>query len=166
MSFFLEGNIYADRSYIINSSISNTIVSTSAISTSSLDMLSLLGNFQRITNVASPINDNDAVIKSYVDNLASKINDFTLIGTVGTTISTSNSGSFVITVTNLVLNGPSATFHITKNNPSVCGHVARQVLSPGTSTNTTLDIIWPINVGPLLFKSNNHYDGSYRLKIM
>lgn len=166
MSFFLEGNIYADQSYIINSSIGNTIISTSAISTSSLDMLSISGNFQRITNVATPIDNNDTVIKLYVDNLGIRISDFTLIGTQGTIISNSNSGSFVVTITNLVLNGPSATFHITKNNPSVCGHVVRQVLSPGTNTNTTLDIIWAVNTGPVLFKSDNNYDGSYRVKIM
>lgn len=166
MSFFLEGNIYADQSYVVNSSISNSFITKSSIASSSIDMLNTAGNYQNITNAAMPINDHDVAIKLYVDNLGISINDFTLTGTQGTTISSSNSGSFVITVTNLVLNGPSATFHITKNSPFVCGHIVRHTLSPGVSTNTTLDIRWPVNNGPELFKSDISYDGSYKVKII
>lgn len=164
-SFFLEGNIYADQSYIINSSIGSSIISRSSISSSSIDMLSTSGNYQNITNAAMPINNNDVAIKLYVDNLGISINDFTLNSTIGTMISSSESGSFIITITNLVLNGPSATFHITKNNPGANGHVNRPTLAPGLLSNTTLDIAWPINSGPLLYKSNVDYDGSYRVKI-
>jgi hypothetical protein len=166
MVFFFEGNIYADESYIINSSIGNSIIVNSSISSSSIDMLNTSGNYQNITNTAIPINSHDVAIKLYVDNLGININDFTLSSLEPTTISNSNIGSFIITITNLVLNGPSAIFHITKNNTSLCGHVVRTSLSPGTNTNTTLDIRWPANSGPQLFKSNISYDGSYRVKIM
>lgn len=166
MAFFLEGNIYADQSYIINSSIGNSIIVNSQISSSSIDMLNTAGNYQNITNAAMPINPHDVVIKLYVDNLGISINDFTLTGVQSTTISSSYTGSFIITVTNLVLNGPSATFHITKNNPDTGGHIVRTTLSPGTSTNTTLNINWPSNNGPQLFKSDINYDGSYRVKII
>jgi hypothetical protein len=166
MSFFLEGNIYADQSYVTNSSIGNSFISKSSISTSSIDMLNSAGNYQNITNAAIPINDHDVVIKLYVDNLGISINDVTLINTQGTTISSNLTGSFVITVTNLVLNGPSATFHITKNSPFAFAHIIRHTLSPGTSSNTTLDIQWPINNGPQLYKSDINYNGSYRIKIM
>jgi hypothetical protein len=128
-------------------------------------MLSTAGNYQNITNAAMPINDNDVAIKLYVDNLGISMNDVTLNSTIGTMISSEQSGSFIITIKNLVLNGPSGTFHITKNNPNVNGHVNRPTLAPGLSSNTTLDIIWPINSGPLLYKSNIDYDGSYRVKI-
>jgi hypothetical protein len=166
MSFFLQGNIYADQSYVTNSTINNSIISSSAIYSSSIDMLSTAGNYQNITNAAMPINPNDVCIKLYVDNLGISINDITLTGTQGTMISNTNSGSFVITITNLVLNGPSATFHITKNNPLISGHVVRHTLSPGTGSNTTLNITWLANDGPRLFKSDINYDGSYRVKIM
>lgn len=166
MSFFLEGNIYADQSYVTNSTINNSVMTTSSIYSSSIDMLNTAGNYQNITNAAMPINPHDVCIKLYVDNLGISINDFTLIGTQGTLISNSVNGSFVITITNLVLNGPSATFHITKNNQSIAGHVVRQTLSPGSGSNTTLNIEWPLNDGPRLFKSDNNYDGSYRVKII
>lgn len=166
MSFFMEGNIYADQSFVTNSSIGNSFIVKSAISTSSIDMLSTAGNFQNITNAAMPVNAHDVAIKQYVDNLGIVISSITLTSTQGTTITSSNTGSFVVTVTNQVLNGPSATFHITKNTPGACGHIVRHTLSPGVTTRTALDIIWPINTGPMLYKSNIDYDGSYQVKIM
>jgi len=166
MSFFFEGNAYLDMSYVTNSTASNNIITNSVINTSSLDMLSSTGNFQRITNVQSPILPNDAVIKSYVDSLGIVIADYTLVGTMGTLISTSLSGSFVVTVSNLVLGGPSAVFNITNNGSNNCGQVMRTVGAPGNDKSTTLDLVWPANTGPILFKTNPNYDGSYRVKIM
>ena len=166
MSFFFEGNGYFSGSYLTNSTTTNNIITASAISTSSIDMLNTAGNRQNITNVAMPINPYDAAIKLYVDNLGIRINEHTLNGTIGTTISSDNSGSFVITVTNLILNGPSATFHVTKNSPSVCGHIIRHTISPGLNSLTTLDITWPQFSGPVLKKSDGSYDGSYRVKMM
>lgn len=166
MSFFFEGNGYFSGSYLTNSTTTNNIITLSSISTSQIDMLSSSGNYQNITNAAMPINPHDVAIKLYVDNLGIRINDFTLTNTIGTLISSDNSGSFVITVTNLISNGPSATFHITKNTPSSCGHIVRQTLSPGLNSLTTLDIIWPTFSGPILRKSDNNYNGSYRVKMM
>jgi len=50
MSFFLEGNIYADQSFIINSSIGTSVFTGGVIRTSSIDMLNTAGNYQNITN--------------------------------------------------------------------------------------------------------------------
>lgn len=166
MAFFLEGNIYADQSFVTNSSIGNSFIISSAISSSSIDMLSTAGNYQNITNAAMPINPNDVAIKLYVDNLGISITNVNLTTTQGSMISTKMTGSYIISVTNLVMNGPSATFHITKNSPSISGHVIRQTLCPGIGSRTTLDITWPINSGPLLYKSNISYDGSYQIKMM
>lgn len=166
MSFFFEGNGYFSGSYLINSTTSNNIISASAISSSSINMLSTAGNYQNITNAAMPVNDNDVAIKLYVDNLGIRFNNITLTGTQQTSISSDYNGSFVITVTNLISNGPSATFHISKNEPTVCGHVIRHTLSPGTTTLTALNIKWPINSTPMISKSNNDYDGTYRIKLM
>ena len=86
--------------------------------------------------------------------------------TTGTLVSTSLSGSFVITVTNLVLGGPSAVFNVTNNGSGNCGQVMRTVAAPGNDKATTLDIKWPGNTGILLNKTKLNYDGSYRIKIM
>jgi hypothetical protein len=166
MSFFFEGNGFFDGSMLTNSTTSNNIITTSQITASTIDMLSTTGNFQRITNVQSPILPNDAVIKSYVDDLGITIADYTLTGTTGTLISTNLSGSYVITVTNLVLGGPSAVFNVTNNGSGNCGQVMRTVGAPGNDKKATLDISWPGNTGIILFKTNVTYDGSYRVKII
>ena len=166
MSFFFEGNGFFSDSYITNSTITNNIITTSAISKSRIDMLDINGNYQNITNIAIPINPHDAVIKQYVDDLNIRLKNYDLTGTVGTLLSNDLSGSFVVTVTNLVSNGPSATFHITKNTSSICGHIVRHTLSPGINSLTSLSIVWPIGSGPKLVKSDDNYDGSYRVKIM
>lgn len=166
MSFFFEGNGFFSESYIINSTITNNIVTNSSIVKTNIDMLDSGGNYQNITNVATPINLHDVVIKQYVDDLNIRLRNYDLIGTDDTLLTNDLSGSFVVTITNLVMNGPSATFHITKNTPGICGHIVRHTLSPGINFLTTLNIKWPIYSGPILTKNNNSYDGSYRVKIM
>jgi hypothetical protein len=166
MSFFFEGNGFFSDSYLTNSTVTNNIITQSAISSSSIDMLDTSGNYQAITNVSMPINPHDAVIKQYVDDLNIILKNYDLTSTIGTLLTNDLSGSFVVTVTNLVMNGPSATFHITKNTPSICGHIVRHTLSPGLTSLTSLNIIWPVFSGPILTKSNSFYDGSYRVKIM
>jgi hypothetical protein len=165
-SFFGEGNFYMDSSILTNSSTSNTIITTSKILSSTIDMLSTSGNYQNITNVATPIQSNDVAIKSYVDSLGISIQNYTLSNTLGSLISTNLSGSFIITVKNLVLNGPSAVFIITKNEQDICGQVTRTTAAPGTGTRIALDISWPINSGIFLFKNGAQYDGSYKVKII
>lgn len=166
MSFFFEGNGFFSDSYVTNSTTTNNIITRSAISTSSIDMLDTAGNYQNITNVAMPINPHDAVIKQYVDNLNIRLQNYDVVSTIGTLLTNDLSGSFVVTVTNLVMNGPSATFHITKNTPSICGHIVRHTLSPGLESFTSLNITWPQFSGPILSKNNLSYDGTYRVKIM
>jgi len=166
MSFFFEGNGYFSWSYLVNSTIQNNIITTSAISTSTIDMLDTAGNYQNITNAAMPINDNDVAIKLYVDNLGIRINNYNLSGTQGVTISSDVKGCFVVTVTNLVLNGPCAVFNISKNEQTVTGHIVRNSMAPGLSSLTKLNMKWPIGSGPILYKTDNNYDGSYRVKIM
>lgn len=166
MSFFFQGNIYADTSFIINSSIGNSFITNSTLNSTSIDMLSTSGNYQNITSVKDPVNKQDASTKNYVDALGIIISNITLLQTNTTLISNYNIGSFMILVSNNILNGPSATFNITKNSLSLCGHIVRLTLSPGINSLTTLDITWPPNSGILLSKSDNTYDGSYKIKII
>ena len=166
MSFCMEGNFYLDASYITNSTTSNSVLTKSSITMSSIDMLSSTGNYMNIINAAMPIQNHDVAIKQYVDNLGIVINDITLTQTNDTSIGGNNSGSYTITVTNLVLNGPSGTFHITKNDVSISGHVNRITACPGSGTPCLLNITWPSYSTPLLSKTSNSYDGTYRVKII
>lgn len=166
MSYFFQGNISAENSLIVNSSIGSSLITNCVITSSSIDMLSILGSYQNITSVKDPINQQDASTKNYVDNLGIIISNITLTSITNTLISNNNSGSFMIMISNNILNGPSATFHVTKNNQSLCGQSVRQVLCPGADSLTTLDIIWPPYSGIMLFKSDENYNGSYKVKII
>lgn len=165
MTFFAEGNFYLDSSVAINSTIGNTIIQQSSIRTSSIDMLDSSGSYQNITSVADPSGQYDAANKRYVDSIGVR-GSFDLVGTTATLISGNIKGSYLIMVTNLVLNGASATFVVTKNESSNVAQVNRTSMCPGYNSFTALNIIWPIGEGIYLQKSDSYYDGSYYVKII
>ncbi len=166
MSVCLEGNVFIDGGQVQNIIVTTSSIGNSNITTSSVDMLDSFGNYQNITNVLDPIRPQDAATKQYVDDLGIVISTIVLNSTTNTLISSSNKGSFIITITNLVLNGPSGIFHVTKNESTNNAHIVRTTASPGYSTNVFLNITWPPNSGILLNKTGSNYDGSYRIKIM
>lgn len=161
MSVYFEGNAFIDGGRIQNTLVTSSTVSNSAIISSSLDM-----NLANITSVKDPILQQDAATKQYVDDLGVVISSVTLTGTSDTLISSQLKGCFVIIVSNLVLNGPSAIFNVSKNEASRQAHVVRTVASPGYLTRVLLDVTWPPNSGILLKKSGASFDGSYRIKVM
>jgi hypothetical protein len=161
MSVFFEGNAFIDEGQVQNALLTNNTISNSAIITSSLDM-----NLENITNVKDPINPQDAATKKYVDDLGVVISNITLSGTTGTLISSNQSGSYNITVRNNVINGPTATFHVTKNSSSLNAQCNRISASPGYSTTITLFVTWPPNNGIFLNKNGSLFDGSYQIKLI
>lgn len=153
---YFEGNAYID-----GGKITNTTISSCSISTSSLDM-----NNENITSVKDPVQQQDAATKKYVDNLGIRFNNITLNGILPIEIFPDKQGSFVITITNIIIDGPSAIFNLTKNRQSSESHIVRTVAAPGYTSNTLLQMSWPPNSGIILSKTNNDYNGEYRVKIM
>ena len=163
--FFWKGNGDFSNSLLTNSSANNNIITGSIINTSSLDMLDSTGNYQNITNAAIPIRPNDVVIKQYVDNLGINFITVQLSQTQGSTI-TSSIGSFMITVQPQVIGGPCATFHVSKSNYNVCGHVVRLSHSPGVSGLCTIDMVWPDSTDLIIYKTASSYNGGYIIKLI
>jgi hypothetical protein len=164
MSVF-DGNGYFFDSYLTTSTVSNVIMTQSTIKTSSIDMLNTAGNYQNIINVKDPIDLQDAATKNYVDTLGITF-QCALSNTSSSIISSRMNGSFIITVSNNVLNGPCAIFHVVKSNSTQNAGIARTVAAPGLSGNTQLNITWAPSSGIYLNKTNGLYDGSYNIKMI
>lgn len=157
MSFYFEGNAYIDPAYIINSTVSN-----SSITTSSIDM-----NLENITNVKDPVLPQDAATKKYIDDIIFfKTTTVSLSGTTGSFIFSPTKGSFIVKVSNLVSNGPSALFSISKSEHPRAGQVHRVNATPGNSSDTTLLLDWFANSDLYLRKTSELYDGSYTVLLL
>lgn len=160
-SVFFEGNAFIDGGQIQNVLVTSCTIGNCIIGTSTLDM-----NMKNITSVKDPINPQDAATKKYVDDIASSIQNITLIGTTPSEISSAQKGSFIISIINNISNGPTGIFHVTKNESSNYAHIVRTVATPGQSSKITLMVTWPQNSGIMLNKNGLLYDGSYSVKIL
>ena len=70
-------------------------------------------------------------------------------------------GAYVICVSSLELNGPCATFSVSKSSKDAEPHIVVLTSCPGRDTGERLQITWPKNSMILLSKTGPFYDGEY-----
>ena len=137
-------------------------VTNSNISNSTIDM-----NGGVITSHGNPVNGSDVVNKDYVDASLTSPTPFvqiTLTGTAYTTILSSQSGSALILITNVVTDGPSGSFLLSKSEPTREPSIVRLTTCSGLTTDERLEIKWDTNTGIELRKNGSAYDGLYNIK--
>lgn len=140
----------------------NGQVRNSTITNSTVDM-----NGGVISSHGTPVNGSDVVNKDYVDGfLVGGVPSvtITLTGVTYTSIISTQSGSILLLIKNLVTNGPAATFLLSKSEAGREASVARFTSSDGLNTNEKLDVRWDPNTGIELHKTGLNYDGQYRIK--
>jgi hypothetical protein len=141
----------------------NSVVTNSSITNSSIDM-----NGGVITNHGTPVNGTDVVNKDYVDSIAGTGNPVytvTLTGTAYTLVVNLFKGVVRMQVKNIVTNGPSASFELSKSESSQDPSYVRTMSSAGIGTNERLHARWIPGSGIEIKKSGVNYDGQYKVKI-
>jgi|APGre2960657404_1045060.scaffolds.fasta_scaffold00573_14 hypothetical protein len=139
-------------------------VDDSSITNSSIDM-----NGGIITSHIMPINPLDVANKQYVDLKIDEIETIIIINLTGTNfqiVSNDLEGHFVISIRNMVSGGPSASFKLIKNSPSVYPGYVRDLSIPGINTLEKLDMSWDPGTGLAVRKTGVHYDGQYKVKLI
>lgn len=141
----------------------NGQVTNSSITDSSIDM-----NGGVITSHGAPINGTDVVNKDYADSISGgggvPFSTITLTGTTAYIALAAFEGSVMLLVKNVIVDGPSATFILSKSEPGREASIARMTSCDGLTTAEKLDVIWLPNEEIKIFKTGNGYDGDYRVK--
>lgn len=140
----------------------NSIIKDGQILSSKIDM-----DGEKITSVADPTANQDAVTKLYCDlNSSSGIPTLTvtLTGTSWTQVLLDQFGTFDIIISNVVTGGPCGKFTLMKSEASRNASNQRWGSSAGSTTFERLEMRWLPNIGIELRKNGVNYDGSYRLR--
>lgn len=140
----------------------NSIIKDGQILSSKIDM-----DGEKITSVADPTANQDAVTKFYCDqNSANGIPTITitLSGTSWTQILLEQLGTFDIIISNVIVGGPCGKFTIMKSEASRNASIQRWGSSAGSTTFERLEMRWLPNSGIELRKNGVNYNGNYRLR--
>ena len=119
--------------------------------------IALFNNFTSTEIIDSGVNIADLLAA------LNQIIDVVLTGTLFTSILSVDCGSFLVSVKNLVSNGPSAVFSITKNDDLAFPSIQTLSITPGTGTGELLELRWDPTMDLELRKTGPNYDGVYRV---
>lgn len=133
------------------------------ITDSTIDM-----NFKKITSLADPTGDYDAVNFRTLNSLIGVgfiTSTVTLTSTGWTNISLLTRGSYTINVMGLLPGSPCAIFMVSKAYAAENVNVSRMVSSSGQTTSERLAVRWLANQPMQLSKDGVSWDGLYNIKI-
>lgn len=139
----------------------NSTIINGQILSSKVDM-----DNEKITRLADPTVNSDAVTKYYCDQNVSGFSTITvtLTSTSWTMILLNTSGSYDIIISNIIADGPCGKFTILKSGASRNASIQRWGSCSGTTTNERLEMRWLPNSGIELRKNGVNYDGTYRIR--
>lgn len=139
------------------------ITCNSQITESNIDM-----NGEVITSHGTPVNGTDVVNKDYVDSVTGGTGipetTITLTGTAYTTALSTLSGTLIVLVKNIVTNGPTAIFLMSKAESTREPNINTYVNSPGLTTEERLQVRWDPSTFIEIRKTDINYDGQYKIK--
>lgn len=159
--FTTKFNAWLDRGRVTRTEIATSTIKNSAISHTTLSMTN-----QRITDVADPINDQDAVTKKTLTQTVNR-NEVILNGTTPTLISGSLTGAFSVLVSCTSSEGPCAAFTIAKGNEMTVAVGQVSSSQHGIEEKTALILDWPSHSGLTLRKTSTfRYNTSFLVKIL
>jgi hypothetical protein len=123
---------------------------------------------KNLATFPQPVLDTNVVTKEYLDN---KFIEFTtdkyggvltsLFGIETYDVQDLMQGSYTISVSSRVLNGPSASFSISKSNYNTAADIVRISSTQGKNTLESLELLWNANSKLQLRKTGLEYDGTY-----
>lgn len=125
-------------------------------------LIDMSGN--RITNLGVPSHSQDAVPKSYVDNLITTYS-INLQASMRTYLTTRKHGAFVVSITSVKAGGPCAVFAIAKAVPELTVRGNRISSSQGNG-GETVEIEWSSGGDLYIYKTDNATDGSFLVKVI
>lgn len=141
----------------------NGQVTNSSITDSSIDM-----NGGVITSHGAPVNGTDVVNKDYADSISGgggvPFSTITLTDQIPYIALAAFKGSVMLLVKNVVTDGPSATFILSKSEPNREASISRMTSCDGLVGGAKLDVIWPPTQPIQIFKTDNGYNGDYQVK--
>ena len=142
-----------------NAKITGGTIDNVAITDSTIDM-----NNNQITTLGDPILEQDAVNLRFLNTMIQK-KVVSLSGTAFSVVETITRGAFNISIfpdeTTSAINGPAATFSVSKSKSSKHMGCMRMTSAPADITKEQLELQWLPNSSLELKKTNTNSNGDY-----
>lgn len=129
-------------------------------------------NMKNFSLLPSPTTSDNVATRDYVDGKIQELVDWKFTGvpvelldTELTSVISLKVGSYVVTISSQVHNGPSATFNISRSSLDVNPHIVRTTMSPGVDSDVQLELFWNESGYLLLRKTGPFYNGVYRVDL-